>query len=390
MKKNVNNSTLPKGNLFGKVSLGFFNEETRKSLFSKSNNLEYSFAALDKSNLSNTFLKGSFLKKTMLNLCTLFDTNYLSRGLCMIDSLIEVCPDFKLFVFAFDNTTYSILSKINLPQIEVISLSEFEDKELLSIKSTRNRTEYFWTCTSSTILYCLSNFKIDHCIYIDADIYFYSNPQVLVEELDEHDVMITEHRYTQENVISNLYGKYCVQFMYFRNSPNGTHILNWWRNACLDWCYANTELGKFGDQKYLDNWTEMFKGVHVLKNLGGGVAPWNVQQYEIVQQDSKLKGILKKVNKDFEIIFYHFHHLRNREINFFTEFNLGPYRLNRGVIIQVYRPYIKKLKIKESTLKSLNIEGDDLRSNFTNMSFLRLFYYIIRTLFKNNRIICLK
>ena len=41
----------------------FFNEETLKSLFSQSYNLEYSFPALDRSNLSNTFFKGFVFKR---------------------------------------------------------------------------------------------------------------------------------------------------------------------------------------------------------------------------------------------------------------------------------------------------------------------------------------
>lgn len=326
----------------------------------------------------------------MLNFCTLFDSNYLSRGLCMIDSLIEVCPDFKVFVFAFDNTTYSILSKINFPQMKVISLSDFEDEQLLLIKSTRNRTEYFWTCTSSTILYCLSNFEIDHCVYIDADIYFYSNPQVLVEEFDKYDVMITEHRYTKEYDISNLYGKYCVQFLYFKNNQNGTHILNWWRNACLDWCYAKTEEGKFGDQKYLDNWTVLFEGVHVLNNLGGGVAPWNVQQYDIAKNGEGLMGFEKKNKTSFSIVFFHFHHVIINDGRFIKSYNLGPYRLNEEVIKLIYKPYIKKLVKKELSLKMMVRSFEFSGTNKLNFSFARFIYYIIISAFKKNVLIYFK
>ena len=112
--------------------------------------------------------------------------------------------------------------------------------------------------------------------------------------MGEKSVLITEHRYTKEYDQSRTSGIYCVQFMTFKNDKNGMEALNWWRNACIEWCYSRFENGKFGDQKYLDDWLNRFKGVHSLKNLGGGVAPWNIQQYDLSK-------------KEFELIFYHFH-----------------------------------------------------------------------------------
>jgi hypothetical protein len=64
--------------------------------------------------------------------------------------------------------------------------------------------------------------------------------------------------------------------------------LNYWRESCIDWCYARAEDGKFGDQKYLDDWTTRFENVHVLAHLGGGLAPWNMQQYDFKKLNHKL------------------------------------------------------------------------------------------------------
>ncbi len=48
---------------------------------------------------------------------------------------------------------------------------------------------------------------------------------------------------------------------------DGELVRSWWEERCLEWCYARFEDGKFGDQKYLDDWTSRFnKQVHVLKN----------------------------------------------------------------------------------------------------------------------------
>jgi hypothetical protein len=290
-------------------------------------------------------------------------------------------------VFAFDNNAYSVLSELKLENMTIIALSEFEDNELLAVKPTRTKAEYCWTCSSSTILYCLKKYNIVHCTYIDADLYFYSNPKVLVDEMGDNDVLITDHRYTAQYDQSVLSGKYCVQFITIRNTENGLKILNWWRNACLDWCYNRREDGKFGDQKYLDDWPERFQGVHELIHLGGGVAPWNVQQYEIFKIKNKLKGIEKAKNDSFDLVFYHFHFLNNQKINFVDEFYIGPYDISNSVIRLIYKPYFGKLKEMIRCLKSLGVSFDGLGSNVVSISFFRLVAHILKNSFKRNKII---
>src|SRR5213075_3097505 len=104
---------------------------------------------------------------------------------------------------------------------------------------------------------------------------------------------------------------YCVQFMCFKNNEDGLTALKWWRERCLEWCYNRVEDGKFGDQKYLDDWPERFSGiVWELKNIGGGVAPWNVQQYKFIKANkNKISGIEKNTGDNFELVFFHFHAL---------------------------------------------------------------------------------
>jgi hypothetical protein len=276
----------------------------------------------------------------MLNFCTLFDINYLSRGLTMYDSLLQQGTRFHLFVFAFDNQVLDILRNLKLAHITVISLAEFEDPELLAIKPTRGRGEYCWTCTPSTILYILHQFSVDHCTYIDADLYFYSDPSILLDEMEDKSVLITAHRFSPEYADAAINGKYCVQFMTFKNTEAGLKVLQWWRNACLDWCYNRLEDGKFGDQKYLDDWTSRFENVHELKHLGGGVAPWNVQQYRLSVQKGKLYGREEVTGNVFPLVFYHFHGLR---FLIHDKVDLGEYNLPKPVEQLIYRPYLRHL-----------------------------------------------
>jgi hypothetical protein len=264
----------------------------------------------------------------MHNFCTLFDSHYLTRGVALYESLLENCPEFHLYIYAFDDVSYEILVSLNLSHASIVSLTEFEDEALLEVKPTRSVGEYCWTCTPSVIKHAIETYQLPSCTYLDADIYFFADPALIIDELCSQSILITEHRYTPEYNQTKNSGIYCVQFTTFKNDTSGMSALNWWREACIEWCYNRVEDGKFGDQKYLDDWPMRFEGVHVLQHLGGGVAPWNVQQYDL--SDPR-----------FEVVFYHFHGLKFIQDQMV---NLGKYKYTPAVLSRVYQPYISHIE----------------------------------------------
>jgi hypothetical protein len=290
---------------------------------------------------------------------------------------------FHLFVFAFDKKCFDILTKLNLEFVTVVSYNDFEDEELLSIKNTRSRIEYLWTCTPSIILYTFKSFNIESCTYLDADIYFYNSPEIIINEIYENSVLITGHNYTKKYDDTILSGKYCVQFLTFKNNEKGIKVLKHWRKSCIDWCYAKGENGKFGDQKYLDNWLENFEGVKVIKNLGAGVAPWNLQQYSYFYKNNKIFFNIKNLeegNQVYPIIFFHFHGLTFYNNNT-LKLTHHKYYIPKFIIEEIYIPYIKLLEdLKQKIIKidnSFDPNGSTspyFKENF-NFNFLVHTYY---------------
>lgn len=290
----------------------------------------------------------------MLNFCTLFDSNYLSRGLELYESLKRTETNFQLYIIAFDDECYDYLRNLNKKELTVISLVDFEDEKLKQVKSERTIAEYCWTCTPSIILYCIEKFQLPSCTYVDADMIFYENPQILFNELSDESIIISEHRYTRDYDVSATHGIYCVQFMYFKNDKKGLDVLIWWRDRCIEWCFAHLEDGKFGDQKYLDDWQTRFPGVHVMQNPGGGLAPWNIQQYFIDNKNGRLFITDKQQGVKHPLIFYHFHGLK-----FYTDNKVACcaalYELDKDVKQMLYFPYIRRL---------LNTGDQIIRSGF--------------------------
>lgn len=243
----------------------------------------------------------------MLHFCTYFDINYVPHGLALHHSLKEHCGKFRLWVLCMDDSSYDVLSEMALPELCMIKISDFEkgDDALLKAKQNRSRIEYYFTCTPSVPLYVLNNFPEVDCItYLDADLFFYSNPQPIFQEIGNHSVAIIEHRFAPHYKPMEICGKYNVGWISFKRDDYGLVCLKWWRNRCNEWCYKKLEDGKFADQKYLDDWPTRFKNVKVIQHKGANLASWNIENYQVSLINSKV------LIDEQELIFFHFHSVR--------------------------------------------------------------------------------
>lgn len=277
--------------------------------------------------------------------CTLFDSVFFPLGLTMIHSLIDNQNNAFIFVLCMDTEVQLSINKLSNTKIKAILLDEVENQypELLKIKKLRSRGEYCWTLTSVLLQFIILKYKINRATYLDSDLYFFSNPNVLIQEMldsNKH-VLITEHAYDPKYDQIALSGRFCVQFMTFNNTTGGLKVLQWWKEKCIEWCYARHEDGKFGDQKYLDQWPMIFnEEVHILYKKDKTLAPWNVSYF------SK-KGIT------LEPVFYHFHGFRLLKNNSAILFN--GYYIDKNVNF-IYETYLISIKRTLKIMNELNIE----------------------------------
>ena len=278
--------------------------------------------------------------------CTLFDINYIIKGLTTLRSLIKFSDNLLIFVLCMDDETKSLLEKINIRQIKCISLHDVEEKRLLKAKSKRTKAEYCWTMASSFTWYVLQkNKEIELLTYIDADLLFYSDPEPIFSEISDSSIGIIEHRFASPFEYLQINGKFCVEWNTFRRDKEGLQCLNEWREQCLDWCFNRVEEGKMGDQKYLDEWPNTYINCHIIKNKGAGIAPWNYSNYEIKNSPPNI------LIDDQKLIFYHFHQFQLLDNNTFYRLS-NMYQSNKKEPIQIYEDYEREI------LKSLSIIRD--------------------------------
>lgn len=273
---------------------------------------------------------------------TLFDSHYLPLGLCLHRSLAEQGQPFHLWILAMDEACADTLERMGLADTTVIRLPEIESAPLRAVKRGRSVGEYCWTLTPYLPSHVFARApQAQRVTYVDADLYFFSPPTLLLEEFSasgKH-VLITEHAFAPEYAANLRFGRFCVQFMTFRNTEPARRVLEWWQARCLEWCYAREEDGKFGDQKYLDQWPQLFADeVHVLAQTERTLAPWNVAY---VGRSGPVRPV-----------FYHFHSLKivsPTEVVLYHAYRVG--RANNWI----YERYAAALRAAAARLRGLGV-----------------------------------
>lgn len=261
-----------------------------------------------------------------INLCTLFDKNYLTKGLALLSSIGDWMDNrsdwVRVFVLAMDEETEnavetfaSVVDVRHPVNVRTISYSYLERNfsPLQRAREDRSYVEYLWTLAAVFAKFCSRRFHLDSIAYLDSDTCFFNELDLLYDEI-RSDVCIVPHRwchkYTERLQVN---GTYNVSWVYFHGS-HGMECLTNWRNQVLDWCKNEVMPdGRFADQGYLEDWPEKW-GAQVIAHPGIGLAPWNQEQYHY--QDICLFGQGPPRNEilvdGYPLVFYHFHEFKQR------------------------------------------------------------------------------
>ena len=296
--------------------------------------------------------------------CTYFDENYLERGLALYASLKRHCREFHLDILCLDEGCRKRLAPLSLPECRIYSLADLEtaDKDLLTAKATRTIFEYYFTLTPCLIRYLLPKIpEGEFLTYLDSDLYFYSDPEPVFEELQNRSIGIIPHRFPKELEHMNMHGIYNVGWVTFRNDNQGQECLAWWRECCLRWCHDRIEGELYADQGYLNDWPSRFTNTVVIQHLGANVAPWNVGQYAIAKESS---GVTINGHR---LIFYHFHALCRITGNLFDS-RLSKYAvdMNEGLRQHIYTPYLDELCAIDRALRTFDTLDSQASSESAN------------------------
>jgi hypothetical protein len=286
--------------------------------------------------------------------CTYFDQRYLPRALALYYSLKQHSDNFCLWALCFDDASYQRMKDLKLQDIRPISHEEFtrNDDQLLAARENRSLVEYYFTCSPSLPLFVLyKDPSIDLITYLDADLYFFSSPEPLFNEIGTASIAIIPHRFPLALRYLEDSGIYNVGWLTFKRDIEGLSCLQRWRNQCLEWCYDRVEGTRFADQGYLNDWPETYQNLTIIQQKGANLAPWNISRFQISMREGHIC-----VDED-SLIFFHFQSLACVRPGIY-KLNFSKYKAkpSRFVKANIYAPYIRlieEITYKEKTTNKL-------------------------------------
>lgn len=252
---------------------------------------------------------------------TLSDRNFLPRTLSMCRSLRLFEHKSRIIYFATEPITEIESTCFKKLSVEVFDVVDFLGESLvLQLKSERSLLEFMWTLPSVILSEILTSERMfSDIVYLDADIFFFSDPKVIWKEVALGNVSIVSHNFS--NRLRDIFldsGEFNVSWVSIPNSEFGKEVARSWAENCLKLCpeipVSNNGRFAYGDQKYLDYWPEDFgTRIQIIQNPGVGVAPWNYEKFQITNKEPFLVD-------NSPLVFYHF---SSHQFGFFFARKMG-------------------------------------------------------------------
>ncbi len=255
---------------------------------------------------------------------TICSNNYLPQARVLRNSLIETNPDYKFFYILVDALDESLNYEADLND-DVIPIDQIQIPNFDELVQKYNIIELNTSVKASSFKYLLNKYPTTEKIfYFDPDIAVFSRLQILENELNQNDIILTPHilkplsidlKIPNESVFLN-YGIYNLGFIGLKNTSQiRDEFLIWWEQRLLKLCFIDVASGLFVDQLWINLVPIFYPKVKVLDHPGMNVAPWNLHERSIEKIENHYM-----VNSYFDLIFYHFSTYKVANPNTFFKF----------------------------------------------------------------------
>ncbi|MCC7280759.1 MAG: hypothetical protein IT556_00165 [Acetobacteraceae bacterium] len=250
-----------------------------------------------------------------LHFCTLFDAGYAARGLVMLESLARHCTSpHRVSILAMDDAAARMVEAAGRPHWRILRVADLGDGEFAALEGRRPHREFCWTAAPALCHHLVASAPEGSMVaYLDADLMFFRDPAELLAELDGGgSILIHEHRFSPDRAeYEASSGRFNVGFVGFRVGEEARACTERWRAQVIALCVLDPARGLCGDQGYLNEWPTLYPGLRIMRNIGGGVAPWNLAAYRVggTPRAPSVDGV--------PVVFFHYHSFRTVRVGGF-------------------------------------------------------------------------
>lgn len=290
------------------------------------------------------------MKKVAFTICS---NNYLAQAKVLIDSIRVYSPDYEISLVLCDKKH----NQVRYEQIDakIIEASEIGIENFDWMISHYNIVELNTALKPFAFKYLIQKGG-DLVYYFDPDIRVYHSLDIIENELEDNNILLTPHSFAPLNIDGGIpdettftnYGIYNLGFCAVRKGEETDKMLNWWCGLLRYNCWSITTLGLFVDQLPMNLAPLYFNGVKVCKHRGMNVSWWNLHERSIALAED---GFFYMNNGD-ELCFYHF---SNYNLNRPKEYTIrGRYSRSRlsndPSMSALYADYYEALQKADSEL----------------------------------------
>jgi hypothetical protein len=274
---------------------------------------------------------------------TYFDSKFLIQGTVAINSFLVQHPDATGYIYSDEQLVVDALQvRFKNNNVVVINLLEIPTilKEIEGMRQDRNTVELLISLKPFLFLETLARIPADATLtYIDADLFFYQSLKPMLTELENFDILLTQHIFPKSMIESVKYGQVNAGLISARRTVAAEVILTDWAAKCRSWCYLRLEDNKYADQLYLDAYL-LNSNVKAIADPG-----INNGMYYFKEQRRLTTRLKRTLVDGSELVCFHFHGIRVSERFVLTGFNRYNFPSNAFRIWNlIFRKYISEIR----------------------------------------------
>lgn len=248
---------------------------------------------------------------------TIVAKNYIGLAMILGSSLKKYDPDVDFRIFVADERSGDMP---DIPE-EVLFAKEvlsYSGEEWMDMSFKYDLTA-FCTAIKPACFKYLIGLGYEKLVYLDPDIFAFSSLSGIFSMLDRHSILLVPHiagvhpdfrgEHSEETVLWE--GTFNLGFCGIRKSAGSLVMLDWWEDRLKTQCFADITGSLFYDQKWMMLVPGFFDDdvVHIVRDLGVNMAPWNFFERRVCKGDDGQWGVRWRNDsgkEEYPLVFIHF------------------------------------------------------------------------------------